>query len=240
MNKPKQHNREIRSFVRREGRITRSQQRALDELWPNYGLDADQSLELDRIFGRRATHTLEIGFGNGASLAAMAEQEPETDFIGIEVHRPGVGHLLLELERRELNNVRIICADAVQVLNNCLPDESLDRVLLFFPDPWPKKRHHKRRIVQPGFIGLLARKLKPGGILHMATDWEDYAGHMLAVMEDSGAFRNCAGQGNYSQRPAYRPVTRFEQRGQRLGHGVWDLLFERLAPDSPASGPEKT
>jgi len=228
------HKPEIRSFVRREGRITRSQQRALDELWPRYGLEAGQHLDLDLIFGRRAASTLEIGFGNGASLAVMAEQEPDTDFIGIEVHRPGVGHLLLELERRGLENVRIICADAVQILKECLPDSSLDRVLLFFPDPWPKQRHHKRRIVQPGFIELLARKLRAGGILHMATDWENYAEHMLAVMENADAFRNCAGQGHYSPRPAYRPVTKFEQRGQRLGHGMWDLLFEKAAPRNSA------
>ncbi|MDH3871020.1 MAG: tRNA (guanosine(46)-N7)-methyltransferase TrmB [Gammaproteobacteria bacterium] len=235
MNTRQPHNREIRSFVRREGRITRSQQRALDELWPRYGLEASQHLDLDRLFGRRAARTLEIGFGNGASLAAMAEQEPDTDFIGIEVHRPGVGHLLLELERRGLENVRIICDDAVQVLKHCLPDATLDRVLLFFPDPWPKKRHHKRRIVQPAFIELLARKLKTGGTLHMATDWEDYAEHMLAVMEKAQGFRNCAGQGHFSPRPSYRPVTKFERRGQRLGHGVWDLLFERIPATPPDS-----
>ena len=235
MNNPQSHKREIRSFVRREGRITRSQQRALDELWPRYGLEASQHLDLDRLFGRRAARTLEIGFGNGASLAAMAEQEPDTDFIGIEVHRPGVGHLLLELERRGLENVRIICDDAVQVLKHCLPDATLDRVLLFFPDPWPKKRHHKRRIVQPAFIELLARKLKTGGTLHMATDWEDYAEHMLAVMEKAQGFRNCAGQGHFSPRPSYRPVTKFERRGQRLGHGVWDLLFERIPATPPDS-----
>jgi len=233
LNTRQPHNREIRSFVRREGRITRSQQRALDELWPRYGLEASQHLDLDRLFGRRAARTLEIGFGNGASLAAMAEQEPDTDFIGIEVHRPGVGHLLLELERRGLENVRIICDDAVQVLKHCLPDATLDRVLLFFPDPWPKKRHHKRRIVQPAFIELLARKLKTGGTLHMATDWEDYAEHMLAVMEKAQGFRNCAGQGHFSPRPSYRPVTKFERRGQRLGHGVWDLLFERMPATAP-------
>ena len=238
MNKHQPVNREIRSFVRREGRITRSQQRALTELWPHYGLDPDQRLDLDRLFGHQAAHTLEIGFGNGASLATMAEQEPDTDFIGIEVHRPGVGHLLLELERRRLKNVRILCADAMLVLRDCLPDCSLDRVLLFFPDPWPKKRHHKRRIVQPVFIDLLARKLKPGGILHMATDWENYAEQMLAVMEKADAFRNCAGQRRYSHRPAYRPVTRFEQRGQQLGHGVWDLLFEKTVPGTTDSTPD--
>ena len=219
--------RKIRSFVRREGRITAGQQRALQDLWPRYGLAADAPLDLVTIFGRSAPCTLEIGFGNGDALATMAEQQLDTDFIGIEVHRPGVGRLLQQLAERELSNVRIMREDAVQILNSCFPDNSLDRLLLFFPDPWHKKRHHKRRIVQPGFVELLARKIKPGGYLHMATDWEDYARHMLKVMGQSAAFSNCAGTGNYSQRPDYRPVTKFEQRGQRLGHGVWDLLYKR-------------
>jgi tRNA (guanine-N7-)-methyltransferase len=158
----------------------------------------------------------------------MAENAPECDFIGIEVHRPGIGRLLLELESRGLVNVRIFREDAVQVLRDSIPDSSLNRLLLFFPDPWHKKRHHKRRIVQPAFLELVARKLMPGGILHMATDWENYAEHMLALGDASLAFRNCAGTGRYSARPDYRPVTKFEQRGQRLGHGVWDLLFERV------------
>ena len=220
--------RKIRSFVRREGRITAGQQRALQDLWPRYGLAADEPLDLATIFGRSAPRTLEIGFGNGDVLATMAGQQPDTDFIGIEVHRPGVGRLLQQLDEHKLSNVRVMCEDAVQILNSCFTDNSLDRLLLFFPDPWHKKRHHKRRIVQPGFIELLARKIKPGGILHMATDWEDYARHMLEVMGESAAFRNCAGSGNYSPRPGYRPVTKFERRGQRLGHGVWDLLFERI------------
>jgi tRNA (guanine-N7-)-methyltransferase len=214
--------------VRREGRITRAQEQALTRLWPQYGLEADQRLELDACFGRRAPRTLEIGFGNGETLACMAGQEPATDFLGIEVHRPGIGHLLLAIERGELENVRIVCADAVHVLKNCLPDAALDRVLLFFPDPWPKKRHHKRRIVQPEFVELMARKLRTGGILHIATDWEDYAHHMLGVMAGTTSFRNRAGPGNASHRPDYRPVTKFEQRGLRLGHGVSDLLFERI------------
>jgi len=220
--------RKIRSFVRREGRITAGQQRALQNLWPRYGLAADAPLDLASIFGRGAPCTLEIGFGNGDALATMAEQQPDTDFIGIEVHRPGVGRLLQQLDEHALTNVRVMREDAVQVLNTCFPDNSLDRLLLFFPDPWHKKRHHKRRIVQPAFIELLTRKIKPGGILHMATDWEDYAEHMLEVMGQSAAFRNCAGAGNYSLRPDYRPVTKFERRGQRLGHGVWDLLYERI------------
>ena len=220
--------RRIRSFVRREGRITAGQQRALQDLWPRYGLATDAPLDLATIFGRSAPCTLEIGFGNGDALATMAEEQPDTDFIGIDVHRPGVGRLLQQLDERELTNVRVMREDAVQVLKTCFPDNSLDRLLLFFPDPWHKKRHHKRRIVQPAFIELLARKIKPGGILHMATDWEDYARHMLEVIEESAAFRNCASAGNYSPRPDYRPVTKFEQRGQRLGHGVWDLLYERV------------
>ena len=224
-NRPLRH---IRSFVRREGRITAGQQRALQHLWPRYGLEVDTVLDVANIFGRKAPCTLEIGFGNGESLATMAEQQPEYDFIGIEVHRPGIGRLLQQLEEHNLDNVRVMREDAVQVLKSCIPDNSLDRVLLFFPDPWHKKRHHKRRIVQPDFIELLSRKIRPGGRLHMATDWEDYATHMLETMEQSPAFHNCAGSGNFSARPDYRPVTKFEQRGQRLGHGVWDLLYERV------------
>jgi len=218
----------IRSYVRREGRITVAQQRALQDLWPRYGLESDAPLDMAAIFGRRAPCTLEIGFGNGDVLLTLAEQQPGCDFIGIEVHRPGVGRLLQQLQARELDNVRVMREDAVQVLKTCLPDNSLDRVLLFFPDPWHKKRHHKRRLVQPGFIELLSRKIRQGGCLHMATDWEDYAGHMLAVLTQSAAFRNCAAGSDYAPRPDYRPITKFEQRGQRLGHEVWDLLFERI------------
>ena len=220
--------RRIRSFVRREGRITPGQQRALQECWPRYGLEADARLDLAQVFGRDAPRTLEIGFGNGASLATMAAQQPQHDFIGIEVHRPGVGHLLQLIEEQGLGNVRVMREDAVQILQHCIADDSLDRVLLFFPDPWHKKRHHKRRIVQPDFIELLASKIRHGGRLHMATDWEDYAQHMVEVMSGSTAFRNCAASGAFVPRPEYRPVTKFEQRGQRLGHGVWDLLYERV------------
>lgn len=220
--------RKIRSFVRREGRLTSGQQRALQNLWPKYGLDSGTAIDPAHVFGRRAPLTLEIGFGNGDALLAMAQAAPHENFFGIEVHRPGVGHLLLAVEQHALENVRIFNEDAVQVLQTALPDGCLDRVLLFFPDPWHKKRHHKRRLVQPGFIALLARKLRPGGILHMATDWDDYAVHMLAVVEASGLFRNCAGSGLYSTQPGYRPSTKFERRGQRLGHAVQDLVFERL------------
>jgi len=216
--------------VRREGRLTPGQQRALDRLWLRYGIDYSEALlDLDAVFGRSASHILEIGFGNGESLAEIAANHPEQDFIGIEVHRPGVGHLLRQLEARDLDNVRVITHDAVEVLKAQIPDADLDAVYLFFPDPWPKKRHHKRRIVQPGFVQLLRRKLKVGGIFHLATDWEDYAEHMLEVMRGAEGFRNLAADNAYSPRPGYRPVTKFEQRGQRLGHGVWDLLFERVA-----------
>jgi tRNA (guanine-N7-)-methyltransferase len=219
--------RHVRSFVRREGRITRSQQRALEELLPRFGLVPEGVLDLDRVFGRHAPRTLEIGFGNGACLAQMAAAAPEQDFLGIEVHRPGVGHLLLEIERHALANVRVVCADAVEILRNHLAPASLDRVLLFFPDPWPKKRHHKRRILQPEFVALIREGLKPGGVFHMATDWQDYAEQMLEVMDTAAGFANVAGRGHYALRPDYRPETRFERRGLRLGHGVWDLVFVR-------------
>ena len=222
-----QPRREIRSFVLREGRITPGQKRALQRLWPRFGLEPGRRIDPAAIFGRQAPLTLEIGFGNGESLASMAAREPATDFIGIEVHRPGVGHLLQELDKQALDNVRIINEDAVKVLRDSLPACSLDRLLLFFPDPWHKKRHHKRRIVQPDFIALVASRLKPGGILHMATDWEDYAEHMLDVMSRSEGFLNCATSGAYSVKPDYRPVTKFERRGRKLGHGVRDLVFER-------------
>lgn len=224
--------RRIRSFVRREGRLTRGQQRALEELWPRFGLGTDQPIDFTRCFGRAAPVTLEIGFGNGASLAEMAANAPECDFLGIEVHRPGVGHLLQEVERRGLSNVRVMCADAVEVLERQIADASLDRVLLFFPDPWHKKRHHKRRILQPAFIELLARRLRPGGRFHMATDWEDYARHMLAEMDQAPGFHNTAGPGRYAGKPDYRPETKFERRGLRLGHGVRDLVYDRIRPDS--------
>jgi tRNA (guanine-N7-)-methyltransferase len=220
--------RRIRSFVRREGRLTTGQRRALEVLWPLYGIDRVDPLDLDVVFGRQAPRTLEIGFGNGDSLAQMAAAAPEEDFLGIEVHRPGIGHLLQEIEARGLRNVRVMGRDAVEVLERQIPAASLDRVLLFFPDPWHKKKHHKRRILQARFIDLLARALRPGGRFHMATDWQEYAEHMLAEMEQATAFRNLAGPGQYAEKPGYRPTTKFERRGQRLGHGVWDLVYERI------------
>jgi tRNA (guanine-N7-)-methyltransferase len=219
--------RRIRSFVRREGRLTPGQHNALQQLWPRYGLPAEGRLDAAAVFGRNAPLTLEIGFGNGTSLAAMAAAEPGTDFIGIEVHRPGVGQLLKALDAGNLSNVRIFVHDAIEVLNRCIDDGSLDRVLLFFPDPWPKKKHHKRRIVQPGFIELLAHKLKPGSLLHMATDWQPYAEHMRTVMDASPAFHRCNDQGTGPAQSTGRPVTKFEQRGQRLGHAVSDLVYTR-------------
>ena len=222
--------RRIRSFVRREGRLTKGQQRALSELLPRYGIKLEQGrLDLDVLFGRQAFRVLEIGFGNGASLAQIAACHPENDYLGIEVHRPGVGNLLLQIEKQGLTNIRVSNDDAVEVLEQQVPDDSLDAVYLFFPDPWHKKKHHKRRIVQPSFVQLLSRKLKTGGIFHMATDWENYAEYMLEVMTAAEGFRNLAGKGNFIARPEYRPLTKFEQRGQRLGHGVWDLIFEKNA-----------
>jgi len=223
-----QYLRRIRSFVRREGRLTRGQQRALDELYPVFGKPLETSiLDYSDWFGRSAPTILEIGFGNGASLAEMALAHPQNNYIGIEVHRPGVGNLLLQIEQRHIQNVRVICADAVEVIDNMIADSSLDAVYLFFPDPWHKKRHHKRRIVQAGFAQTIRRKLKTGGVFHLATDWQNYAEHMLEIMTQAEGFTNTAKPDEYVARPEYRPLTKFEQRGHRLGHGVWDLIFRK-------------
>jgi len=208
--------------------MTSAQERAWRELWPALGIaNGDDALDLVHIFGREAPVTLEIGFGNGESLVALATAHSDRNYLGLEVHPPGVGHLLLRCEAGKLGNVRAICEDAVQVLQRRLPDASLDEVLLYFPDPWPKKRHHKRRIVQPAFVELVARKLGPGGVLRMATDWQPYAEHMLATASASTALKNESTSGDYVDRPDSRPLTRFERRGQRLGHGVWDLAFRK-------------
>ncbi len=218
--------RHVRSFVRREGRLSSGQQRALDTLWDRYGVDASPGLlDLDKLFRRGAPRILEIGFGNGESLATMAQARSDADFLGVEVHRPGVGHLLMRIESLGLSNLRVLCVDAVEVLARQLPDTSLNRIQVFFPDPWPKHRHHKRRLIQPDFVALLARKLKPGAHLHLATDWEAYALHMLAVLEAAEGFVNTASK--FAERPDYRPLTKFERRGLNLGHAVWDLLFQR-------------
>jgi tRNA (guanine-N7-)-methyltransferase len=220
--------RKVRSFVLREGRLTAGQRNALDNLWPQFGLErADGLLDPQAVFGRDAPRVLEIGYGMGHSLADMAQADPDKDFIGIEVHRPGVGALLMEIQQRGLNNLRSYCDDAVEILELCIPDNSLARVQLYFPDPWHKKKHHKRRIVQPAWVALVHRKLQPGGVLHMATDWENYSEYMMDVMNSADGFTNLAGAGQFSPRPAWRPETKFERRGEKLGHGVWDLLFEK-------------
>lgn len=223
------HRRAIKSFVMRAGRMTEGQQRGLDIGGPRFILPlADSPVDFDPVFGRQAPRTLEIGFGMGHSLLEMAAAAPEQDFIGVEVHRPGVGALLNGLLTQHLGNVRVYDCDAIEVLNRCVADASLDRLLLFFPDPWHKSRHHKRRIVQPAFAELVRSKLKAGGVLHMATDWEQYAEHMLEVMSAAPGYRNLATDGRWVSRPPERPVTKFERRGERLGHGVWDLKFEKL------------
>lgn len=219
--------RPIRSFVLRQGRITAGQQSAFENLWPVLGLENDCALDQMTVFGRKAPLILEIGFGNGESLAKMAAASPEKDFIGIEVHRPGVGHLLLKCQELELQNVRVYCADAVEVLNHCIPDESLSGMQIFFPDPWHKKRHQKRRLISEDFVRLVSSKLIQGGFLHCATDWQDYAEQMLAVLENAEALKNTAGIHQYSERPDHRPLTKFENRGKKLGHGVWDLIFTK-------------
>lgn len=221
--------RRIRSFVKREGRLTTGQARAIKELFPLYGLDLqDQNINFDDVFNRIAPRILEIGFGNGTSLSEIAKNNPESDYIGIEVHRPGVGTLLTQIEMLELTNLRVMNADAIDVLNKMIDNDSLDTVFLFFADPWHKTKHYKRRIVQEGFVQLLRQKLKVGGVFHMATDWEDYAKHMMRVMNATKGYENTAGQNQYLPRPDYRPLTKFEQRGQRLGHGVWDLIFKKV------------
>lgn len=219
--------RAVRSFVARAGRMTTAQERAWRELWPRFGIDDDGGpLDFEALFGREAPRTLEIGFGNGEALVALAAAHPDEDFLGIEVHRPGVGHLMLRAEALGLANLRVASRDAVEILGARVPDGSIDTVLLYFPDPWPKKRHHKRRIVQPAFVELVARKLKSGGRFRLATDWQPYAVHMLEVLSASAAFANESGTG-YVPRPDSRPLTRFETRGQRLGHEVWDLSFRK-------------
>lgn len=221
--------RRIRSFVRREGRLTAGQQRALDVLFPRFGIETSASLlDFTALFGRDAPTILEIGFGNGDTLAQIARNHPENNYLGIEVHRPGVGHLLMRIEEYGLSNVRVMCADAVEILQQQIADGSLEAIYLFFPDPWHKKRHHKRRQVQPAWAQLIRRKLKIGGYLHMATDWQEYADHMLTTLGNAEGFHNQSIQSGFIERPAYRPITKFELRGARLGHGVWDLMFMRI------------
>jgi len=228
--------RPVRSFVLRNGRLTEGQQRAMDELLPRFQVPAGEGwLDCSRLFGNAHPVILEIGFGNGDATWQMARQNPEENFIGVEVHRPGVGHLLLKLEEHALSNVRIACEDGVEFLRHRMARGSLDGLRLYFPDPWPKKRHHKRRIVQAGFVDLLAEKLKAGGIVHFATDWQSYAEQMLDLMQQHPAFENLSERGDYCARPAWRPLTKYEKRGQKLGHGVYDILFRRrMVSELPA------
>jgi tRNA (guanine-N7-)-methyltransferase len=255
--------REVRSFVRREGRMTPAQKRALTELWPRYGLNPPQPpffkggsketpplekgaagrrpaggfLDLAQVFGRAAPVVLEIGFGDGEHLLARAIAEPQHDFLGVEVHRPGVGRVLNRAAAAGLANLRVACVDAVELLRDGLPPASLDEIVIYFPDPWPKKRHHKRRLIQPAFVHLAASRLRPGGALRLATDWADYAAQMREVLNAESLLRNTAHDGGFVPRPPERSPTRFERRGQGLGHEVFDLVYEALSPGlSPASG----
>jgi len=225
-----ENQRRIKSFVLRQGRMSQSQQRSMENNWPKFGLEVeDELLDLDAVFGREGAPTIvEIGFGMGTSLVDMAEANPQQNYIGIEVHRPGVGALLKLVEEKGITNIRVFNHDAIEVLEKRIPKNSLAGVYLFFPDPWHKKRHNKRRIVQAEFAKTLASHLKPGGHFHMATDWEDYAEHMMEVMSAAPDYQNTQKDGEYTPRPDYRPLTKFEARGHRLGHGVWDLIFEKI------------
>ena len=218
--------RPIRSFVKREGKLTKGQSNAIEQLWGTHGVELkDELLDLDALFGTSKPVVLEIGFGNGSSLADMAEKYTEFNFFGVEVHTPGVGSLLVQVKRRELDNIRVSLDDAVLVCNQQIPDDSLERVQIFFPDPWHKERHKKRRLIQPKFVEVLLKKLKTGGQIHVATDWENYAEHILEVLSANPDLKNTAT--DYAPKPDYRPGTKYEARGISLGHGVWDLVFEK-------------
>jgi tRNA (guanine-N7-)-methyltransferase len=218
----------VRSFVLRQGRATPSQKRAFEQYWAKYGLDySGAPLDLHHVFSKPADTVVEIGFGNAEQLLFSAEQEPDKNFIGIEVHAPGVGRALNGIAQQNLSNVRVYQHDAVEVLHNEIADASLAEVRIFFPDPWHKKRHHKRRIIQPEFLQLICSKLKPGGLLHLASDWQEYVEHMWDVCDNESMLRNMAGSRGFIPRPAWRRQTHFETRGQKLGHAVWDLLYKR-------------
>jgi tRNA (guanine-N7-)-methyltransferase len=216
--------RPIRSFVLRQGRVSIAQRRAIDELWPVYGLEFSAArLDWDAVFGRHAPRILEIGFGMGETTAQIAEAHPESDFLAIDVHTPGIGSLLKQIDAQQLKNLRVMRHDAVEVVKQMITPASLSGLHVFFPDPWPKKRHHKRRLLQPEFVSLAASRLAPGGYIHVATDWEDYARQILAVLSAEPLLANTAA--DFAPRPEHRPLTKFEQRGLKLGHQVWDLLF---------------
>jgi tRNA (guanine-N7-)-methyltransferase len=233
--------REIRSYVVRGGRLTAAQTRALNDNWPRFGVEPGSELiDLAQLFGRTAPLQLEIGFGNGENLAALAAAHPEADFIGVEVHPPGVGHLLLQAAQANLGNLRVVQHDAMELLRDCIAPASLDTILVLFPDPWHKKRHHKRRLVNRAFAELALSRLKPGGTLQLATDWTPYAEWMLEVLDAVPGLRNCAADGRYMPRNPSRIATRFEKRGERLGHAVHDLCYERisLTTDACAAQPQ--
>ncbi|MDF7670454.1 tRNA (guanosine(46)-N7)-methyltransferase TrmB [Orbaceae bacterium ESL0721] len=223
MHKDEINRRAIRSFVLRQGRLTKGQEHALTTYWADYGIDYNPNAPI--TFNEARPTILEIGFGMGASFIEMATAAPNSNFLGIEVHRPGVGACLMAAKAAELTNVKVMCHDAVEVLENMIANNSLAKVQIFFPDPWHKARHNKRRIIQPNFVALLKEKLQLNGILHLATDWQPYAEHMLEVLTAAEGFTNLSEQGNYIPRPDDRPLTKFEKRGQNLGHGVWDLQF---------------
>ncbi|MGS2718637.1 tRNA (guanosine(46)-N7)-methyltransferase TrmB [Eionea flava] len=226
--KPEYKDKPIRSYVIRGGRMTDGQKNAFDRAWATYGLSLfDGVFDAQTVFGRQAPLVVEVGFGMGDSLLEMAQSQPESDFIGIEVHPPGVGRLINNAEKAGLTNLRVYMADAVDVLQDCFTDASIQRFQLYFPDPWHKKKHNKRRIVQPEFMQLIRQKLSANGVSHMATDWEPYADYMMEVMSAAEGFSNPQGEYCFAPRPDYRPLTKFEKRGERLGHGVWDLLFTR-------------
>lgn len=227
--RPEYKKKPIRSFVIRSGRMTEGQRGAFDQWWPQYGLSLfDGPLDPQGVFGNNNPLVVEVGFGMGDSLLAMAEASPQMNFIGIEVHPPGVGRLISNAGRLQLHNLRVYMADATDVLSDCIADASLARFQLYFPDPWHKTKHHKRRIVQPALVDLVVRKLSAQGVFHAATDWQNYASHMLGVLRNTQGLANSVE--DYAPRPEYRPKTKFEQRGERLGHGVWDLVFNKRTP----------
>ncbi|MBJ7555730.1 tRNA (guanosine(46)-N7)-methyltransferase TrmB [Marinomonas spartinae] len=221
--------RTIRSFVVRGGRMTEGQQKNYDANWAFYGLEIENGrIDYQEVFGRQSDVVIEVGFGMGASLAEMAKNAPEKDFIGIEVHPPGVAKLMMLAKEVGITNLRVYCDDAIEVMANCLPEKAASGFQLFFPDPWHKKKHNKRRIVQPLFAQQVANVLKIDGYFHMATDWQPYAEHMMEVMEAQTIYENAASKGQYYPRPESRPLTKFEQRGEKLGHGVWDLIYKKI------------
>ena len=220
--------RRIRSFVLRQGRLTGGQARAMLELLPKFGVQSGAKLDFNALFGNTAPVVLEIGIGNGDALAQCALADPNRNYIGAEVHAPGVGHVLLAIEAANLSNARIYHGDAVTLLSEQIDDATLNQVNIWFPDPWHKARHNKRRLVQPAFINALVQKLSAGGLLHLATDWQPYAEHMMTVLSECAALKNCAVVGAYMPKPSWRPSTHFERRGERLGHGVWDLVFRKV------------